>query len=162
VHARMHWPLPQLDQLAVRRELAKRSNAECRKIVLVGRIARHRCDPYSTRACRHVEVSPARMGPCVLNAAGEGDCGPLGQCGGAEIDFVVGQLSADAGIKSTVGFGLRESETRRGKCARKHAGECASSDVHGYSSLSKLCLHLSNPYSGACTTKNRPLQLRTC
>src|SRR5215813_2495604 len=98
------------------------------------------------------------MWPCILNSAGKGDGRSLGQCGGAEIDLVVGQLSADAGIKGAVGLGLCESETRRGKCARKHAGECASSDVHGYSSLSKLCLRLSNPYSRVCTTENRALQ----
>src|ERR1044072_4967317 len=93
------------------------------------------------------------MWPCVLNSAREGDCRPLGQGGGTEIDLVVGQLSAHAGIKGAVVLGLRESETRRGQCARKHAGECASSDVHGYSSLSKLCFGLSNRYLGTCTSQ---------
>src|SRR3954451_11464770 len=79
------------------------------------------------------------MRPCVLNSAGERDRRPLGQCRRAEIDLVVGQLSADAGIEGAVVLGLRERETRRGKCAREHTGERASSDDHGYSSLSKAC-----------------------
>src|SRR5256885_1547189 len=79
------------------------------------------------------------MRPCVLNSAGELDRSPFGQCGGAEIDFVVGQLPADARIEGTVVLGLRERQARRGDRSREHGRERASIDEHGYSSQSKAC-----------------------
>src|SRR5262245_30323947 len=100
------------------------------------------------------------MRPCVLNSAGEGDRRPLGQCGGAEIHLVMGQLAADSGIEGAVVLALRKRQTRRDKSACKHAGECASSDVHGPVLPVEASFRLSNPYSGTCTTRNRLLQLR--
>src|SRR5437660_12515203 len=79
------------------------------------------------------------MRPCVLNSAGERDRSPFGQCGDAEIDFVVGQLPADARIEGTVVLGLRERQARRGDRPREHGRERASIDEHGYSSQSKAC-----------------------
>src|SRR5215470_10103168 len=138
----------------MRRELAERRDAERRKIVLVGRISGHRRNPNSAATGRHIEISPARMWPCVLNSAGERDRRPLGQCGGAEIDLVVGQLSANARIEGAVVLGLRERCARGGKRACKHAGECASSDGHGYSSLSKACCRYLIP-TGESAQANR-------
>src|SRR5690242_13515867 len=100
------------------------------------------------------------MGPRVLNSAGQGDRRPFGQGGGAEINLVVGQLSADPGIEGAVVLGLRKREARRRKSARKHAGECASRDVHGQSLPVEACFRLSNPYSGRCTTRYCSCQLR--
>src|SRR5437660_6640240 len=79
------------------------------------------------------------MRPCVLNSAGERDRSPFGQCGDAEIDFVVGQLPADARIEGTVVLGLRERQARRGDRPCQHGRERASIDEHGYSSQSKAC-----------------------
>src|SRR5437879_2228791 len=106
----MDRPLPQLDQLAMGREVAERSYPEGRDVVLVRRISRHRCDANSAAAGRDVEESAARMRPGVLNAAGECDGRAFGQCGSTQINFVVRQLTADTRIEGAIVFGLCERQ----------------------------------------------------
>ena len=134
VHAQMDRPLPQLDRIAMGRQLARGRHAEGREVVLVRRKSRHGRDADTAGARRHIKIPARRMRPGVLDATGKLHRGAFGERSGVEIDVKMGQLRPDPGIERRFVLGLRERHARCGHGAGEQRGKISAIERHDSSS----------------------------